>query len=184
MTNYVDTFAPLLAVSMPRHDFLQASFTNKPSVPCYFEIPGSPCQLQVWTRGWAVSGLWLAASSLSIKHRIPRFRIQVLSMGQGRVTSVAGIYCWKLPYTGLTHRPLSSSFLWFIFRILQGNPKKDLLRGLWVHSQPQKEASWLCRRSRIKSSTPCGRGWEGHHGKAFGFRVFPRIAKHQSPQAV
>ena len=33
---------------------------------------------------------------------------------------------------GFTHRPLSSSFLWFIFRILQGNPKKELLRGLWV----------------------------------------------------
>ena len=32
----------------------------------------------------------------------------------------------------LTHRPLSSSFLWFIFRILYGNPKKELLRGLWV----------------------------------------------------
>ena len=31
-----------------------------------------------------------------------------------------------------TCRPLSSSFLWFIFRILEGNPKKELLRGLWV----------------------------------------------------
>ena len=30
-----------------------------------------------------------------------------------------------------THRPLSSSFLWLIFRILfYGNPKKELLRGL------------------------------------------------------
>ena len=33
---------------------------------------------------------------------------------------------------GFTHRPLSSSFLWFMFRILEGNPKKELLRGLWV----------------------------------------------------
>ena len=32
----------------------------------------------------------------------------------------------------LAHRPLSSSFLGFVFRILQGNPKKELLRGLWV----------------------------------------------------
>ena len=32
----------------------------------------------------------------------------------------------------LTHRPLSSSFLWFIFRILYGNPKIELLRGLWA----------------------------------------------------
>ena len=31
-----------------------------------------------------------------------------------------------------THRPLSSSFLWFIFRILYGSPTKELLRGRWV----------------------------------------------------
>ena len=30
------------------------------------------------------------------------------------------------------HRPRSSSFLWTMFLILQGNPKKELLRGLWV----------------------------------------------------
>ena len=43
---------------------------------------------------------------------------------------------FALPYfanLGFTHRPLSSSFLWWlIFRILQGNPKKEPLRGLWV----------------------------------------------------
>ena len=33
---------------------------------------------------------------------------------------------------GFTHRLLSGLFLWFIFRILQGNPKKELLRSLWV----------------------------------------------------
>ena len=31
-----------------------------------------------------------------------------------------------------THRPLSSSFLWFIFCFLQGSPKQELLKGLWV----------------------------------------------------
>ncbi|CAE7888598.1 unnamed protein product [Symbiodinium sp. KB8] len=31
-----------------------------------------------------------------------------------------------------THRPLSSSFLWFILRNLYGNPNKEVLRGLWV----------------------------------------------------
>ena len=31
-----------------------------------------------------------------------------------------------------THRLQSSSFLWLIFRILFGNPKKKLLRSLWV----------------------------------------------------
>ena len=30
---------------------------------------------------------------------------------------------------GFTHRALSSSFLWLIFRILQGNPNKELLRA-------------------------------------------------------
>ena len=33
-----------------------------------------------------------------------------------------------------THRLQSSSFLWFIFRILQGNPKKELLWSLWERS--------------------------------------------------
>ena len=37
------------------------------------------------------------------------------------------------------HGPLSSSFLWFIFRILQGNPKRELLRGLWVCLQTRTE---------------------------------------------
>ena len=35
--------------------------------------------------------------------------------------------------SGFTRRPRSSSFLWFIFRILEGNPKKELLRGLWAN---------------------------------------------------
>ena len=33
---------------------------------------------------------------------------------------------------GHTHRPRSGSFLWVICKILYGNPKKELLRGLWV----------------------------------------------------
>ena len=33
---------------------------------------------------------------------------------------------------GLTQRPLSASVLGFIFRILKGTPKKELLWGLWV----------------------------------------------------
>ena len=32
----------------------------------------------------------------------------------------------------LTQRLLSSSFLRLIFRILQRNPNKELLKGLWV----------------------------------------------------
>ena len=33
---------------------------------------------------------------------------------------------------GLSHRPQSSSFLGFPYRILNMNPKKELLWGLWV----------------------------------------------------
>ena len=36
-----------------------------------------------------------------------------------------------------THRLLSSSFLWFIFRFLQASPKKELLRSLWVNPKPK-----------------------------------------------
>ena len=32
-----------------------------------------------------------------------------------------------------THRLQSSSFLWFIFRILEGNPEKELLWSLWEY---------------------------------------------------
>ena len=35
-----------------------------------------------------------------------------------------------------THRLHSSSFLGFVFRILQGNPKKELLWSLWVVCVP------------------------------------------------
>ena len=40
-----------------------------------------------------------------------------------------------------THRPLSSSLLWCIFRILEGNPKKELLSGLWDYPKPQTNDS-------------------------------------------
>ena len=38
-----------------------------------------------------------------------------------------------------THRPLSSSFLWPIFRILSSNPTKELLRGLWVEGTTEAQ---------------------------------------------
>ena len=41
---------------------------------------------------------------------------------------------------GYPYRPLSSSFLGVILRILYGNPNKELLRGLWL-----KQPSFLCR---------------------------------------
>ena len=40
-----------------------------------------------------------------------------------------------------THRLLRSSFLWFTFRILEGSPKKELLRSLWVITGAYRIAS-------------------------------------------
>ena len=40
-----------------------------------------------------------------------------------------------------THRLQSSSFLWFIFRILKGIPKKELLWSLWVDLKTESHNS-------------------------------------------
>ena len=40
--------------------------------------------------------------------------------------------------------PLSSSFVWLIFRVPEGNPKKELLRGLWVSPQTLESRSNSC----------------------------------------
>ena len=56
----------------------------------------------------------------------------------------------------ITHRPLSSSFLGWPYRILNINHKKELLRGLWVSpcSQLHEQSVWTLRvSSPQKSST-------------------------------
>ena len=46
--------------------------------------------------------------------------------------------CFDPAYNDVfTHRPQSSSFLWLIFRILQGHPEKELLWSLRVSSSPK-----------------------------------------------
>ena len=45
----------------------------------------------------------------------------------------------KLPEPHLTHRPQSSSFLGLPYRILNMNPKKELLWGLWVKTPPHPQ---------------------------------------------
>ena len=50
---------------------------------------------------------------------------------------------------GFTHRPQSSSFSGFIFRVLDGNPKKELLWGLWVEFRVQGAAHRESVRSRV-----------------------------------
>ena len=80
-----------------------------------------------WLRGLGFpEGVGLRLSWL----RGSGFRVSWLS-GFGCVSIEHFLASWPIP-----HRPLSSSyFLWFIFRILEGNPKKGLLGGLWVETE-------------------------------------------------
>ena len=43
-----------------------------------------------------------------------------------------------------THRPLSSSFLGVLYRILNINHKKELLRGLWVDREAANMGKGPC----------------------------------------
>ena len=56
-----------------------------------------------------------------------------------------------------THGPLSSSFLWFIFRILQGNPNKELLRGLWVSPKRSSKLPGRDAKATLSSRLRCNR---------------------------
>ena len=64
-----------------------------------------------------------------------------------------------------THRLLSSSFLWLVFRILESNPQnsKEPLRGLWVID--------------IRTITYWPRGASGicFEEAGYGFRVLPPV---------
>ena len=57
-----------------------------------------------------------------------------------------------------THRLLSGSFLWFIFRNLFGNPKKELLRSLWINPEAlitfEPESRNPASRNRRKPQAP------------------------------
>ena len=80
---------------------------------------------------------------------------------------------------GFTHRPLSSSFLWFIFRIQKGNPKKELLRDLWVEGRGfrvrVRRDSWqleaacgsFTARLGIQTSPACSENKESAAGSFF-----------------
>ena len=73
-----------------------------------------------------------------------------------------------------THRPQSSSSLGFIFRILQGNPKKELLWGLWV------EYTMQAKKVELTSIVPAVLGFrfkvQEHKGSARGFvECFNRV---------
>ena len=62
-----------------------------------------------------------------------------------------------------THRPQSSSFWGFIFRILQGNPKKELLWGVWASASSVSPGSIASLRHEGSCQHPffqvaCGSG--------------------------
>ena len=53
--------------------------------------------------------------------------------GRRYVVSKPGVEFHSFPEAPHAHRLLSSSFLWLVSRILPSrNPKKELLRSLWV----------------------------------------------------
>ena len=70
-------------------------------------------------RSWPKTAIWVSAATYLRQERSRR--------------SPPG------PEVIITHRLLSSSFLCFIFRILYGNPKKELLRSLWVASMARSD---------------------------------------------
>ena len=57
----------------------------------------------------------------------------------------------------LTHRPQSRSFLGLPYRVLNMNPKKELLRGLWVGRELRGSMLWGSR-VRSVSQAPGGYG--------------------------
>ena len=65
-------------------------------------------------------------------------RPKPLKTRSGLTTQVLGPKEWIVKadsysiYIGLTQRPLSSSFLGLLYRIININHKKELVRGLWV----------------------------------------------------
>ena len=56
--------------------------------------------------------------------------------------SLRKVRCISMLVTA-THRLHSSSFLWFILRILSGSPKKELLRSLWVVIALTNPSVWI-----------------------------------------
>ena len=56
--------------------------------------------------------------------------------------SLGKVRCISMLVTA-AHRLHSSSFLWFILRILSGSPKKELLRSLWVVIALTNPSVWI-----------------------------------------
>ena len=66
----------------------------------------------------------------------PKLKPLSLDIGSTRVAGERGTLCQSI----LTHRPLSSSLLGLLYRILNISHRKELLRGLWVTEPQQPEA--------------------------------------------
>ena len=64
---------------------------------------------------------------------VQRGMLETRGKRHGLAVRVRGLRRRVWSFEEFSHRLLSSSsFLWFIFRSLLGNPKKELLRSLWV----------------------------------------------------
>ena len=65
-----------------------------------------------------------------------------------------------LMHRSFTHRPQSSSFLALLYRILNMNPKKELLWGLWV-VRVRSSASGSTLTSELETFRVEGLGFRG-----------------------
>ena len=100
--------------------------------------------------GFWVSGLGFRAQGLGSGQYFA-WTLQVSSAGGTEKGSEES--CNSVATLILTHRPLSSSFFGVIIGILYGNPKKELLRGLWVGA---KYPSPKQREALQNRSSSCG----------------------------
>ena len=85
---------------------------------------------------------------------------------KGTTMETLGKYRW----------PQSSSFLGFIFRILQGNPQKELLWGLSIEPEGASPVWVFARQGRSRSEADSFQGsftgsCEGHHNWALEYHT-------------
>ena len=104
--------------------------------------------------GFRFAGMWLRVfRAQGVQKSLPKFRCSVyfaidllevcnvVRDVRKTISDALASYTTAFGFTVLPILLLSSSFLWFVFRILYGNPKKVLLRGLWVGFSFQGEFS-------------------------------------------
>ena len=136
---------PYWALGFSRQPAVNQSH-EPPGIAAFFLLPNpSTCCLakpttKVWVHGEGFAVLFV--SQILPKPRTAQPSVTLCSLLPEVINQFHAFYYRILgpdPYHSAltdhyTHRPHRSSFLGFIFRILSGNPKKQLLCGLWVVS--------------------------------------------------